>query len=127
MKESIKVFVYGTLMERRSNHFYLLGQKLLGISRLDRYTMYQVRSYPGIIQKDGKYVIGEVYEIDANTLKKLDRLEGEGTLYKRVKETIRMNGNMIKVYTYVWLGDIAGCREIESEDMPWVPTRERCF
>ena len=85
----MKVFVYGTLMKGLSNHFFCSEfDQTVAPASLRGYGLYQVASYfPGIIEESESMVLGEVYDIDEVTLKKMDSLEGEGDLYIR-KENI---------------------------------------
>lgn len=130
MKNKINVFVYGTLLKRNPNHFYLSGQKFIGKAVLQGYAMYQVRSYPGIIPAEADKhdrILGELYEIDEQTLKKLDRLEGEGYLYKRLCEKVSIDNTEYDAYIYVWLDSVEGRLKISFEDMPWRPFKVRCI
>lgn len=89
----IKVFVYGTLMRGRGNHaFYLGNQRFLGIAELEGYALYDLGSFPGIIAESAETVRGELYEIDAQCLSQLDKLEGNGSLYIRESVTIHQDG-----------------------------------
>lgn len=119
MVELIKVFVYGTLMKNRWNHCYLDGQTFLGEAKLNNFEMYNVASFPGIVRKENEYVIGEIYEVDQDTLKILDRLEGEGSMYKRTLEKVFINDRAEEAYAYVWLGSVQGREKVESINMPW--------
>lgn len=79
------VFVYGTLMHNQSNHqSYLKDQKYMGQAILSGYSLFDLGSFPGVIQEQGGKVLGELYEVDSQTLRKLDLLEGNGTLYPEV-------------------------------------------
>lgn len=123
MVELIKVFVYGTLMSNRWNHCYLNGQKLLGDAKLKGFEMYNVASFPGIVRNGKGYVLGELYEVDHDSLKTLDRLEGEGTMYKRTLEKVLIEGREEEAYVYVWLGSLQGREKVEPKNMPWQPAR----
>lgn len=70
----MRLFVYGTLLRGLERESVLLNSRFLGTVVVQA-KMYDLGSYPGIIEGDGQ-VIGEVYEIDQVTLKKLDKIEG---------------------------------------------------
>ena len=70
----MKLFVYGTLLRGLERESVLSNSKFLG-TVVVRAKMYDLGRYPGIIEGEGQ-VIGEVYEIDQITLKKLDEVEG---------------------------------------------------
>ncbi len=78
------VFVYGTLMRGERADDYLRGAIFAGDAVLRDYALYDLGSYPGISARDGEAVLGELYYVDADTLKRLDGYEGEGSLYHRV-------------------------------------------
>lgn len=70
----MKLFVYGTLLRGLERESVLSGSRFLG-TVVVRAKLYDLGSYPGIIDGEGQ-VIGEVYEIDQATLKRLDDIEG---------------------------------------------------
>lgn len=84
------VFVYGTLRHGQGNWDWALKNKsdMIGYA----YTpgeMYTLGGFPGVIlpttddRANGKTVRGEVFACDDETLRVLDRLEGEGRMYHR--------------------------------------------
>ena len=82
------VFVYGTLKRGGSNHSFLAGQIYLGDAALGYgFALYSLGEYPGLVAEpeNPENVTGELWQVDAPTLAKLDALEGidEG-LYARV-------------------------------------------
>jgi gamma-glutamylaminecyclotransferase len=116
----LTVFVYGTLLQGQENHnAYLLESEFLGNAELAGYGLYAVSSYPGIVQKKGKRVKGEIYKVDKKTLKKLDILEGEGSLYIRKQVDAITSEGIIPVFTYIWNNSIEGVRRINYEQQPW--------
>ena len=99
----VKVFVYGTLMRGHINHsYYLSKSKFLGEAELSGYAMYSVSSFPGIVTEPSEKIKGEVYSVDAETLRKLDSLEGEGSLYIRKMVDIQLNNETIQGFVYIW-------------------------
>ena len=76
------VFVYGTLMAGERNHHFLSESKPEGRAILHGYDKIDLGSYPGAVPGEGS-VEGELYEVDLDTLHRLDLLEGEGDLYLR--------------------------------------------
>lgn len=118
----MKVFVYGTLMKGLRNHIYIKNQRLIGKAFLTGYEMYNIRWFPGIVKSESvsQPIIGELYEIDTNCLAVLDRLEGEGHLYKRVEEKVTTeDGQVHTAYVYVWLGGVHSCQIVKKT--PWEP------
>lgn len=79
-----RVFVYGTLRRGGRNHHLLRGARLLGRHRTAAgYTMLDLGGCPGVVAGGGTAVIGEVYAVDAATLRRLDRLEEYPRVYTR--------------------------------------------
>jgi gamma-glutamylcyclotransferase (GGCT)/AIG2-like uncharacterized protein YtfP len=84
---STLLFVYGTLKRGCSNHGQLADQTFLGVARTPSgYRLYDLGGYPAIVAKsdDAEGVVGEVWSVDDDALKRLDYFEGvhEG-LYRR--------------------------------------------
>lgn len=103
----IKVFVYGTLMKNGYNHqYYLKGQKYMGQAILSGYALYNLGSYPGIIADETEQVLGELYEIDLKILRRLDILEGNGSLYIRQPVRVRIQDEKVDAEVYVWNGEV---------------------
>lgn len=107
-----RIFVYGTLKRGyRSNHC-LAGQRFLGEARTaPGYTLYSMGDYPGMVRStDASHdVIGEVWEVDAVCLGKLNELEGlsEG-LYERALIKLVPPFDDQPVESYLFLRSVAG-------------------
>jgi gamma-glutamylcyclotransferase (GGCT)/AIG2-like uncharacterized protein YtfP len=110
----IKVFVYGTLKKGYRNHRLLEGSNYIGEGKISGYDLYDLGSFPGIIRGKGE-VVGEIYEIDQETLKRVDMLESEGQLYSRVPVEVSQNGKMVKAATYVFNRSVNNAHRIEKE------------
>jgi gamma-glutamylcyclotransferase (GGCT)/AIG2-like uncharacterized protein YtfP len=96
------VFVYGTLMRGQSAHAYLSDAEYAGEYRLPGYAMYDLGRYPGIVPKPGQTVYGEVYRVSDRMLREMDRYEGEGSLYHRVRVNAENESGTASVYVYVY-------------------------
>lgn len=108
------VFVYGTLRTGQSNWEWALKDraKFIGFAKT-KGRLYRLGGFPGLRFGEG-YVYGEVFEVDEDTLKDLDRLEGvDHGFYVRMTvpiEYIKLNGEDTpsdceypnKVYVYVY-------------------------
>ena len=106
------VFVYGTLKKGGRNHRYLAGQQFLGETRTSPgHTLYSLGDYPGMVRSNnpGHDVVGEVWQVDAPCLARLDQLEGvnEG-LYERVAIALAPPFAGQTVETYFYLRSLAG-------------------
>lgn len=116
----VKVFVYGTLMRGQINHsYYLSKSKFLGIAELPNYAMYAVSSFPGIVTEPSGKVKGEVYSVTVEILRKLDCLEGEGSLYLRKIVDIELNNETIQGFVYIWNHSTRDLQKINYVSQPW--------
>ena len=110
------VFVYGTLKRGKRVHLLLSQAKFVGEGTASRYEMYIVRDYPGIVKGKGK-VRGEVYEVNENTLKKLDEYEGVPFYYERVMDTVELDsGEKVKAYLYLYKGNVKALRKAKLNE-----------
>lgn len=117
------IFVYGTLMKGQRNHdAFLRDESFVGTGTIEGYDMYDLGSFPGITGGTGK-VYGEVYRVTPEELKRIDRLEGEGFLYKKVRTSVRMaDSSEMHAFVYMYLQDVAGCEQLRGkygEKMVW--------
>ena len=110
------VFVYGTLKRGKRAHSLLSRARFVGEGTVEGYEMYIVRDYPGIVRGKGK-VRGEVYEVDEETLRRLDEYEGVPLYYERVEETVELdNGEKVKAYLYLYKGKVKGFRKAKLNE-----------
>lgn len=87
------VFVYGTLRKGQGNHGRLAGARFVGRGKtVDRMTLLDVNGYfPAVVPIDGpSRIVGEVYDVDAATLKSLDQLEGYPHHYDRKRFDVEL-------------------------------------
>lgn len=74
--ELYKVAVYGTLRKGNGNNVLLSNSKFLGEGfTLPKFEMFSLGGFPGITGGSTSIKV-EVYEVDSDTLSRLDRLEG---------------------------------------------------
>ena len=115
------LFIYGTLLRGRSNYdAYLSDSPYLGKAELDGYALYDLGNYPGMIPCPGELVRGELYEINPDTIKRIDQLEGEGELYLRKTVSVRYdNGEKLFAEAYIYNHEVLEKDRIPSEFQPW--------
>jgi gamma-glutamylaminecyclotransferase len=103
-----RVFVYGTLKKNGKLHHYLKSSEFLGDATISGFKLYDVSWFPGIKPAEGEknIVHGEVYAIDDKTLKTLDMVEGAPTLYRRETVEATVEGVQMKVFTYIFNGEV---------------------
>lgn len=83
--EKTLVFVYGTLRRGCGNHDLLTGARFVATGRtVEQLTMVDLGAFPAVVPFCGSTpIVGEIYEVDAATLERLDRLEGYPHHYDR--------------------------------------------
>lgn len=87
MDNLTKVFVYGTLksggLVRGLDKFP--GATIVGKATTiyPDYDMIDLGSFPGVVLKGTNKIVGEVWEVDAETLELLDQMEGYPAFYDR--------------------------------------------
>ena len=98
-----KVFVYGTLKRGFGNNVLLKNSKFIGEAEtVNRMTMLSLGGFPMVVGTYGTSTIkGEVYEVDDDTLRNLDSLEGNPNFYMRKTINVVVNGDTIKAVTYL--------------------------
>ncbi len=110
----MKVFVYGSLKRGFLYHSFLETSEFLGNAHIMGYDLYDLGSYPAILKsKDDKSkVYGEVYEVDQETLRRLDKLEIEEDDYIRVSEKAMLNETLVDVDIYEYNGKLSHSKRI---------------
>jgi len=85
MKHKNLVFVYGTLRRARGNHQLLEGAPFIGAGTTKlKYAMYLEGGYPYAVSTEQRYqIVGELYAVNDEILKRVDRLEGHPCYYVR--------------------------------------------
>jgi len=89
------VFVYGTLKTDHANHAHFMSDaKYIGAFKTNpKWGLLDLGPYPAMVM-GGLAVQGELYQVDSDTLERLDRLEGVASgLYSRK----RINVNRINM------------------------------
>jgi len=76
------VFVYGTLKRGERNHHWLQGARWVGEVELPGVVLHDLGPFPMAVVGEGR-ACGELFEVDAATLARLDQLEGYPRLYDR--------------------------------------------
>ncbi len=101
---SYRIFIYGTLMKGEFYHPLIESQIYAGESVIKGFNLYSLGSYPGIRPSkfNEREVHGEIYLIDTPTLDKVNRLEGEGTLYRLQFVEVNINDKNVIAGVYVY-------------------------
>jgi gamma-glutamylcyclotransferase (GGCT)/AIG2-like uncharacterized protein YtfP len=102
-EECNRLFVYGTLQHNQSRGFVLQGLKFQpAILPHYRKVIPPDLGFPFIVQEENSSVQGEIYyDLDEDIWKKIDLIEGEGNLYRRILVKVKpQNGEDLTAYTY---------------------------
>lgn len=102
--EVTRLFVYGTLMRGERADEMLAGCPFLGPACTEpAYVLVSLGAYPALVRAGdggrgpGVAVAGEVYAVDATTLRELDDYEDHPTMYRRGPLTLA-GGEVVEAY-----------------------------
>jgi len=94
-----EVFVYGSLMRGLHNHPLLTHSTFLGEALTEAaFELYSLGYFPAMTRGGCCAVRGECFEVDAETLHALDRLEGHPEFYRRQRISL---GDGRRVLSYL--------------------------
>ena len=95
-----KVAVYGSLLTDLGNHGLLEESTLLGDFRVILpFKMISLGGFPGLLESDiSNYISLEIYEVDEDTSKSLDRLEGYPHFYNKKVIPITEGYEAVEIY-----------------------------
>lgn len=124
------VSCYGSLRRGMSNHqYYLSSSEYKGtFSTEPEYTLHSLSYYPGLKLDGNTSIVMEVYEVDEETLKNLNRLEGyypgeKATFYDRIE----INTPWGKAFTYIYVNPLPKESIVESGDWVLYKTKEKSW
>ena len=124
------VSVYGSLRFGMGNHqYYLSDSEYKGtFSTEPEYTLHSLQWYPGLKLNGNTSVVMEVYEVDEETLKNLNRLEGyypgeKSTFYDRIE----INTPWGKAFTYIYVNELSKESIVESGDWVGFKNKEKSW
>jgi gamma-glutamylcyclotransferase (GGCT)/AIG2-like uncharacterized protein YtfP len=93
----VLLFVYGTLRRGEANHAQLDDARFIGTARTEpQYELVDLGGYPALLEDGETAVVGELYEVDASRLARLDSFEEVPSLYER--KSIRVANTSAEVY-----------------------------
>ena len=118
-----RIFVYGSLRGPGVNHHYLLSSRFIA-KAYAKGALYRINgfSYPALLEGEA-WITGELYEVDAQTEKQLDELEGytaeehpDNLYHKRLTDIVDENLNPLgKAYVYVFNADAVRAKHLTYE------------
>jgi gamma-glutamylaminecyclotransferase len=104
------LFVYGSLKRGQRNHGYLVGQEFVTEAQTaPRYRLYVCGGYACLVEDlvHGVGVRGEIWLLDEEALRQVDRLEDAPVLYSR--RPVVLENFAAPVAAYFYNRDVAGC------------------
>jgi gamma-glutamylaminecyclotransferase len=109
-----RVFVYGSLMRGQGNHRFLERSSFVCAARTQPlYRMHSLGGFPGVVARGTQAIEGEVFDVDAETLDRLDRLEGHPRFYCRTLITLD-DQSIVSMYVLQRGGDLTHCPIVAS-------------
>ena len=130
MNKKYLVSVYGSLRKTMGNHnYYLLNSEYKGTFTTEpEYTLHSLSAYPGLKLNGNTSVVMEVYEVDEDTLKNLNRLEGyrpgeTSTFYDRIE----IDTPWGKAFTYIYVNELSKDSIVESGDWVGFKNKEKFY
>ena len=124
------VAVYGSLRKKQSNYeYHLSSSEYKGtFSTEPEYTLHSLTCYPGLKLNGNHSVVMEVYEVDEDTLKNLNRLEGyrpgeKASFYDRIE----INTPWGKAFTYIYVNELSKDSIVESGDWCEFKNKEKSW
>jgi gamma-glutamylaminecyclotransferase len=102
MEDKHLIFAYGTLRQLHGNHQLLEGAHFYGTgSTKEKYSIYLVGGFPYAVSTEPRYpVIGELYGVDDETLRKIDKLEGHPIYYARNEVVVTVDNVEYTAWMY---------------------------
>jgi len=120
-----RVFVYGSLLRGLHNDRLLEDARFIAADRtLSRFTLVDLGSFPAMIVGGTTSVTGELWEVDAATLARLDALESHPRWYQRTPIVLASRRH---AETYLLpLDRVAGKPTVPAGDWrEWLASRRR--
>ena len=124
------VAVYGSLRKKQSNYEYHLSNSTYKgtFTTEPEYTMHSLSYYPGLKLNGNHSIVMEVYEVDEDTLKNLNRLEGyypgeKSTFYDRIE----IDTPWGRAFTYIYVNELSKESIVESGDWVGFKNKEKSW
>jgi gamma-glutamylaminecyclotransferase len=109
------LFVYGTLLSGEREHARLSGAECVGEARTEpMFNLVDLGVYPAMVLGGTTAVAGELYTVDASTLRELDVYEEVPVLFQRVRVRLE-NGALADAYV-METDQVRGKRRIAHGD-----------
>ena len=114
-----RLFVCGSLRNGEDKHPVVVGVRFVGEAVARGFELFAVGPHPAMVPGSGR-VLGEVYEVSARHLRRLDHSEGHPRLYQRTPIVLE-DGTKAEAYL-MHPEQVSGRPRIESGD--WTAYRD---
>jgi gamma-glutamylaminecyclotransferase len=121
------VFVYGTLKRHGGAwEYFLINQKFVGEATSVNKFIVLGGGFPvALYTKEEAPIRGEIYEVDDETVERLDGYEGEGHLFKRqLQRFLCTNGETLAAQMYFGIPEVWSHR---ADDRGLAPIKDGYF
>jgi gamma-glutamylaminecyclotransferase len=111
------LFIVGEMKRGGRNHSFMDGSRYIGEGSLGKnYSLYVDFTTKLFYAPSESGVYGEVYDVDAATLKRIDTDEGCPIFSERHRATVTMDdGSVINAYVYIFQGGVeSGATKVRS-------------
>lgn len=112
------ICVYGSLRQGHGNHRLIENSEYLGTFKTEPiFNLYSLGGFPGLKENGDTSVVMEVYSVDNETARNVDRLEGyipgrPATFYDKIS----LNTPFGEAFVYTYVNSISEDRKVESGD-----------
>ena len=117
-----KIFVYGTLKKHQPNFAIIKSGVFCGVGRLPKsnnFRMVSMGSFPALIQAGNntpQEINGEIWDVDDESFKNVDYLEGYPSFYEREQFTILDSADREHTCWAYFIPDELSTKELTSVD-----------
>jgi gamma-glutamylcyclotransferase (GGCT)/AIG2-like uncharacterized protein YtfP len=117
-----KIFVYGTLKKHQPNFAIIKSGVFCGVGRLPKsnnFRMVSMGSFPALIQAGNntpQEINGEIWDVDDESFKNVDYLEGYPSFYEREQFTILDSADKKHTCWAYFIPDELSTKELTSVD-----------
>jgi len=117
-QNNVLISVYGSLRSKMYNNRLLKDSEMLGTFNTEPiFELYDLGSFPGLKPNGKTSIVMEVYSVDEQTAKNVDRLEGytpggNNTFYDKIKLMTPWGESSV----YIYVNDLPEERLVKSGD-----------
>ena len=119
-----RLFVYGTLMGTGKRNQALNQAVYYDKGSIKGYALYDLGDYPAARQGGHGAVQGELYHVHRRSLRHIDRIEGEGTLFRRYPVHVEGERYLLRAEAYLYVDELHGAPQTGEDQQLYGPRSE---